>query len=677
MDKKTQILTKSSNNISGYLPLDKSNLQNYSKVVSKFDCTYKNERATAVETVDNINIKHPFGRQDYDFFRPNEAIPKYFRDIVRSCRNAYLRVGIIRNVIDMMTDFACEDLRIIHPDKKIETFYKVWMKKVKIKEAADEFARHLLVDGNVVVKRITAKLNIPIEKQWTDKVISKPDYTVKKIPSDVSPREIPWRYVFLNVYAMKWVGGDAARLSDNKKLVFTLSPELCRIVRSPSGPDELSYIDTMPADIVDYIKKSQTNQIPIDMSKIYIGHHKKDSWEDWAPPFLTSVLPDIYFKDKLRLAETAALDGVINVIRLWKLGDHKEGVLPDEGAVQRLIGILEANTGGGAMDIVWDSMIEMIPHYPPVDAILGSEKYQQVNKDILIGLGVPEVLIGGSGGNFSNSWIQLKTLVEKLKFVRRVLQDWIEEEIKIVAEGMNFDSLPKIRFNEMNLQDENTTKKLIVGLLDRGIISAESVLNVYGEDFLFEVEKIKRESAIFKKSDIKVRTPLGPTVDEQMEMSKQQIKLENQFAPKPQTPAGRPSGTPDDSSRETRTPKVRTTASIEEMICFALEAIESINDNIIPIYMENIGVTNARKLTSEQKDELNKVRAHILGSIKFGDDISYDGIINISENISSTNSGIIKEIDAQISEFASKNGALPNLLQRKKIEALSWFKIQS
>jgi hypothetical protein len=116
---------------------------------------------------------------------------------------------------------------------------------------------------------------------------------------------------------------------------------------------------------------------------------------------------------------------------LWKLGDHEQQILPDSAAIQKLIDILAANPGGGAMDLVWDSMIEMTPYYPPIKDILGSEKYDQVNRDILIGLGVPEVLIGGKGGNFSNSWIQLKTLVEKLNYVRTKLKAWIEGEVRL------------------------------------------------------------------------------------------------------------------------------------------------------------------------------------------------------------------------------------------------------
>jgi hypothetical protein len=40
----------------------------------------------------------------------------------------------------------------------------------------------------------------------------------------------------------------------------------------------------------------------------------------------------------------------------------------------------------------------MKDYYPPVEKILGSDKFKEVDRDILIALGIPEVLIGGGGG---------------------------------------------------------------------------------------------------------------------------------------------------------------------------------------------------------------------------------------------------------------------------------------
>ncbi len=647
-------INKKSNAISnrgtGYVSFNDKNkgeiVAKYGKTLDAFDgIVHKTTGSYNSELVTDIRTRTPYSREDYNLFRPNEKVPKRFKDIVKACRQVYWHVGIIRNVIDMMTDFACEGMKIVHPDKKIEAFYKTWMGKVKLQEVTNEFIRHFLVDGNVVVKRGTAVLPKPVEKEWSKKTYAKPDEKIQKDNKDIARKEIPWKYTFLNILALNWVSSEEDSLtSTNKQLVYQVSNGVLKTIRQPENRKQIELVNNLSHTVTNDLIKNNKDYIPLDMEKVYVEFNKKDSWDNWAPPFLISVLSDIYFREKLRQAETSALDGVINVVRLWKLGDHKEGILPDDAAVSKLINILEANTGGGTMDIVWDSMIAMEEFYPPVDKILGSEKYTQVNRDILIGLGVPEVLIGGQGANFSNSFIQLKTLVEKLEYIRKKVLEFISGEVKLVADGMGFTSLPKVKFSQMNLQDENVSKRLIVGLLDRGIISVEAVLESYGEDFLIEVQRIKNENA----AGIESKGPFDEKVSSTSE----------------NTGKGRPAGTKE-VTRKTRNPKVRTTA-------FALDIIDSIDENIIPIYMETFGVKNARMLTNDQKAEIDEVRASLLSCIKYGDDISKNGIINISENNIKANVDIIKAINVNIENYTSETGSVPTLSQRKRIEALTW-----
>lgn len=638
-------------------------LSSYGKTIDNFNVV--THRAFGIagapgpfdNVVKDIDVRVPHDIRDYEYFRPNEATPKKFKDIVNRCRTVYVEEGIIRNVIDMMTDFACEDLRIQSPDKKVEAFFKVWMKKVSLSEAAREFVRHFLVDGNVVIKRITAKVPKPVQNELNKKAIAKPDLpNIKTDNSDMEKWELPWRYMFLNIAALQWSTNQTYRLVNKPQLMFRVPLDVISMAKSPADDSQRELIQQIPADILSQIRAGHS-LVALDMTKLSLFYNKKDSWEQWAPPFLISVLKDVMFKNKLRQAETAALDGIINVIRVWKLGDHKEGILPDDAAISKLINLLDANVGGGAMDIVWDTMIDMEPFYPPVDQILGSEKYVQVNKDILIGLGVPEVLIGGEGANFSNSWIQLKTLVERLEYIRSKLEEWISREIEIVCKAVGFDSTPTVKFNEMSLEDESTNRKLIVGLLDRGVVSVEAVLEAYGADFLTEIERMRKE----KQSGIKALSPLDKP------LPKPGNGPPSQSGKPATTDKGRPPASKDSSTRTARKPKVRTKAML-----FALEAIDCIDEHVMPLYMSSFGIDNARKLTTEQKEKLNIARSTVLACIKIGDDLSEDGILDIAENAANPNLEVIKAINEAIANFASEFGHAPNLVQRKRLEAISW-----
>ena len=68
------------------------------------------------------------------------------------CMAAYDRVGLVRNVIDLMGDFACQGINLVHPNKRIEKFYKAWFNKINGKERSERFLNLLYRTGNVVTK---------------------------------------------------------------------------------------------------------------------------------------------------------------------------------------------------------------------------------------------------------------------------------------------------------------------------------------------------------------------------------------------------------------------------------------------------------------------------------------------------------------------------------------------
>lgn len=629
-------------------------LSKYNDVIASFEGrpnSYRSYASIFDDVIDNVDVRTEFGRHDYSSFRPSAQMPTKFNDIIRSCRKIYMYVDVVRNVIDLMTDFAAEDLKIIHTDPAAQAKINFWLDHIDINGLVNEFIKHFLVDGNVVVKRTTAKITKPVERQvMPTKVKAEPDIKVKKEADSQHANEIPWRYTFLNILTLDWNVNDFSYVTGDRQLMF--KPNKRALTKLKQVAKNREILNKLPNDLKKIINDNNTSSIPLDMKKLYIGHHKKDSWDNWAMPFLVSVLPSIHFKDKLRLADLAALDGVINVIRLWRLGDHKEGFLPDQSAVTRLSEILQGNSGGGAVDIIWDSLLDMQQFYPPINEILGSEKYEQVNRDILIGLGVPEVLIGGSGGRFSNSWVQLKTLVEKLEYVRNQVVTWLKEELKIFCKGMGIKDVPKIRFSQMNLQDENITRRLILNLWDRGIISTEAVHEVYGEDFDIELSRLDNEKEAFKEKGLETFSPLN-----------------RQPSGSPPGDNGRPPAQQDDNPRDERTPKPRTSA---ELVLYALDAIDAIDKHVIPYYMKSIGVSNARQLTSGQKEEVDQVRKICLSCINYNDGLDANSLCDIASDTSKVDSELIKHIDAGLKNYTHHSGQEPSAAQKKRLQALIW-----
>ena len=297
-------------------------------------------------------------------------VPTQYRELIIECMKAYRHTGIIRNMIDLMADFAAQGVRITHPNPRVQTFYRAWFDKVKGQERTERFLNYLYRCGNVVAKRHTAKL--PAQESVA-KLEADTEY-----PKDlkISRRVIPIRYTFLNPATLEVIGGELAQFVGKQVFAVRISLKLARLVNNPT-PDTQPLIDMLPKDMVAHIKAGH-RVITLDSDKLAVAHYKKDDWEEWADPVHYSILDDIKLYNKMKLADLSALDGAISQVRLWKLGDLDKGLFPTDVAVNKLSEILLSNPGGGAFDLIWGPELTLEESRTTVHQFLGEGKYKPV-----------------------------------------------------------------------------------------------------------------------------------------------------------------------------------------------------------------------------------------------------------------------------------------------------------
>jgi hypothetical protein len=471
---KRQALEDTSDNIESYDGVQKASAYN---------------RRSFLDIEPNRSVRTGFNREDYNRFRGSEAVPKQQKEAIKMCMAAYDRVGIIRNVIDLMADFAGQGINIVHPNKRIEKFFRAWFQKVNGRERTERFLNTLYRCGNVVVKRRTAKINKKTEKELR----SMGDADMEIINLKTNRREIPWKFDFLNPMSIEVVGNELATFVGQPQYVLKVSKLVRGLANrglSGQSPHHRNLTAMLPPDILEAIKNGET-VVPLDPEKVSVHYYKKDDWLVWANPMIYAILDDIVMLEKMKLADVSALDGAISNIRLWSLGDLDNKILPTKAAINKLRNILASNVGGGTMDLVWGPELKFTESSTQVFKFLGKEKYEPVLTNIYAGLGVPPTLTGmaSTGGGFTNNFISLKTLVERLEYGRQVLVNWWNQELEIVQKAMGFRLPAKIHFDQMVLSDEASEKNLLIQLADRNVISSETLVERFGE--IPEIEKIR------------------------------------------------------------------------------------------------------------------------------------------------------------------------------------------
>ena len=438
------------------------------------------------------NVRQEDNRAEYELFRPIRNLPKQQRDIIEACMNAYTRIGILRNYVDMMASFGSQGIQIVHPNKKKEKMYKAWFERVRGPERSERFLNCLYRGGAAVVKREMAKLTEADMKDLQKSFASlDADKRYERKPKP-KRNEIPIDYTFLNPATIETAGGDLATFLGHPVYMLRIPNFIITMIKTPKGKTQ----EQLVRDLPDYIKnavKAGEKFVTLDNDKLAVFHYMKDDWQQWATPISYSVLADLILYEKMKLADMAALDGAISHIRIWKLGSLEHNIQPSPAMFDKFQNMLLGNVGGGAMDLIWDAAIELQETGTDVASFLGAEKYEPVIDSINAGLGLPGSAKKGAG--FTETAISLKTIIERLQYGRGLLNEFWKGEIAIVRDAISDDQSASVIYDNMSLYDEAAEKMLWFQLYDRHLCDDATIQEKFGLVPEVVEMRIKREEA--------------------------------------------------------------------------------------------------------------------------------------------------------------------------------------
>ena len=648
-------------------------------------------------STNNVSVRESFDKRDYDFFRPGEQIPIFDKDIILACMQAYERIGIVRNVIDMMAEFACQGIDLVHPNEKIQEFYKEWFKKVNGIERTERILNMLYRSGNVIIKRSTAKLKNS-DVQNLQKGLAA-DVPVEK-PAPSPKNEIPWSYTIYNPYTIEVYGEELAPFIGPNAFRYGVKiPEIInRKLKNPKEEIEKEMVSGIPASTFNP-SISGGKSVPLPQDKTVAIYYKRDDWQVWAKPMIYCILEDLLMLKKMKLADLAALDGAVSHIRLWRLGSLEHRILPTESAISRLADMLLNNVGGGSIDLIWGPELDFKETSTDVVKFLGEEKYKPILNAIFAGLGIPPSLTGlPTGQGFSNNYISLRTLIERLDYGRQLLTRFWETEIKIVQKAMGFKLPAQVVFDHQTLQDEAAEKRLLIDLMDRDLISEEAIQERF--NFVPEIENVRRKREAKRRDSDQMPKKAGPwhnpqRLDDLKKMWVQMgiltpkdfgVEASQETAP-PKNPQfnpnqsqdkpvgiegqGRPVGVKDEEKRKKKEVKPRTSAELVEIMSWAEASQKAISDLVNPAFLDSSKKKSIRELSSDEFNNLEKTKFHILCNLNYLEKVDKKTIARIINTDMKVHDDINMVLSIATKNYISKEGIQPNTETRRKIEASS------
>ena len=567
----------------------------------------------------NISIKSDYGRRDYNHFREKEAHPSTRRGILNVAQQAYDRVGIVRNVIDLMADFATKGIKLSHPIPHVDKFFKEWWDLIHGTERTERALNCLYRLGVFAAYRT------------------------------YNTSGIPFRYSFINPSTLDVIGENISSFAAKNIYVLTLPAYFSEYIDGFTGADRerifKEITKDLPPDIREAIRSRKRNII-LDQSRLQVFNYKKDDWQTWGKPVTYPIFDDLVSLEKLKLADISALDGAISNVRLWTIGRLTDSpqttILPTKGMIAKLRSILDNNIGGGTLDLVWGPELDFKESNTQIHNFLGQEKYKPTLDAIYDGLGIPVVLRGDADRSGGTNFISLKTLIERLNYGRNHIVEFWNNEIKIVQKAMGFNQPAVVEFDNMILTDEAAEKQLLINLADRDIICHDTLREKFGINPEIEKSRIKREvkkrgnsmpekaspfhnpekvheyKKILLSGGTITPSEMGIELEERKpgEVSKMDSQMTMKETRKDEVkPNGRPRNITETKKRESKTgDDVRITKS-KQLLVWCAEAQSKVSEFITKAVLESTQTKNVRSLSGQQKESLEKLKAHCLFNI--------------------------------------------------------------
>lgn len=670
--------------------------------------------------------------------------------IIAQCHMAYLGYGIVRNIVDLYSDFATEGVEIEHTDASVRNFYRTWARKVGLQERVHNMFLNLFVSGQTFVhrrwatldesekramKRSEASDNIgdvlvvrgktrdtsieARENDFIDWFLSKkgseyvsnltksektvgeapPAATEEALPENTS-KQIPWGYTFLNPLQMEMRG---RKIRGDSYWIMALDKRDALDVARGLGMRSSQDLGTTEVNIPrEFLNRMNAYQGPgsgyaaeIKLSKeelAVVQAPGKWDWFDWAVPFVFPCLRALHYKDCLRTMEIRACQSIINAVFLYKLGNMEKGMPAEEEHFERLADMLQMP--GSVMNILWNENITAEVVQPKVEGIFDIDKHKSADNDIMTALGVPEVLLGGGGGNFSNSFIAVSTVLERLESYRNQVKDWLMGEMKIIADAMGFQKLPTVRFGRTSLQDEKAHQTFITGLFDRNILSADTLLRQIDTDVETEVAKLKEESELREEGVLEMRGPFVKPdnvdgVPTPPPPPAPPVGPGGAKKPTPKTPNGRPAGTPTGPTGQQsnpRKPKGQGLAKLLQLhdvysergrtILARLE--EFIGERVLRAKAkDNPGLKHLKQLKLEERERLEQMIYNVFSHMPAPDDdspLSDDFIVNMlrSDASETVKVDVLNIYTDKVAQYSKSYGKAPTREMRRQFMVSAW-----
>jgi len=139
-----------------------------------------------------------------------------------------------------------------------------------------------------------------------------------------------------------------------------------------------------------------------------------------------------------------------------------------------------------------------------------TNELEEIGKEILDGFMLNQAILNGEASSYSSAQVGIEIMIARLESWRNELADWVENHIFLpIAMMQNFKDeeeskesdedvfiYPKLKWNDLQLRDRTNFRQILMQLHDKGLISAQRLLEEFDIDYDQETRRIREEQAL-------------------------------------------------------------------------------------------------------------------------------------------------------------------------------------
>lgn len=401
------------------------------------------------------------------------------------CMKAWSGISIVRNAIEVSTEFSSQPLWFKSDNLTVQTFFEEWWRAIRGNRLVEQSMREYYRSGNVFLVSFFGRFG--------------PDY-YKNYQQSFGAKEnkIPIRYEILNPSNVFVPNG----LAYPYTYVRMLSTYELERLRHPVTEQDKQVLKDLPEDTRRQVLNSGISPlgiwVPLQPERLRYFFYKKQDYEPLAIPMVWPVLPDIEWKLALKKMDMELARKIEHAILLVTTGEKGDQYNGGNGINQNNLARLQALFTNQAImrTLVADYTTKAQWILPDVEKILGAEKFKIADQDIREGL--QSILTGDD--KFANAQIKAKIFIQRLEEGQnRFLNDFLMPEIVSICDKMGFRNIPEVGFQKINLQDETVMARIITQLGQIGVLTAEQVVKAIDTGILPNATEMKRGQEQYKK----------------------------------------------------------------------------------------------------------------------------------------------------------------------------------